>query len=156
MEADIENFNLEDEEEEPISCTRNKIIIEKKHQFFLAGKALTDGVIHFPTLKRTLANLWYPLGRKLRHGEGFCPIKKTIGTKEVFGWNSSLRAPSRVEMFTSCKWVREESPQGLQSSRNTTRMELDLRTQGNSIDEEDVTMEGRKTNGIQCWKSLQS
>ncbi|KAA3466915.1 Exo_endo_phos domain-containing protein [Gossypium australe] len=45
-------------------------------------------------------------------------------------------------MFTSSKWLREESPQGLQTSRNTTRIELDLRTQENSIDVEDVTVGG--------------
>ncbi|MBA0650109.1 hypothetical protein Goklo_017582 [Gossypium klotzschianum] len=33
MEADLENLNLEDEEEELILCTRNKITIENGHQF---------------------------------------------------------------------------------------------------------------------------
>ncbi|MBA0614886.1 hypothetical protein Godav_015117 [Gossypium davidsonii] len=62
MEADLENLNLEDEEEGPILCTRNKITIENEHQVCLVGKALIDCIIHFPALKRTLADLWHPLG----------------------------------------------------------------------------------------------
>ncbi|MBA0650108.1 hypothetical protein Goklo_017581 [Gossypium klotzschianum] len=194
MEADLENLNLEDEEEGPILCTRNKITIENEHQVCLVGKALIDCIIHFPALKRTLADLWHPLGGVIISDLGDkrylfkffyeVDIKRVIDgipwgvkvhpisgknryeicakkEKEInFGarenhWNQ--RGCFWLELFTLSTLLRcllavngsEESSQGLQSSRNPTKMELDLRTQGNSIDEEEINMGGRRTNGTQ-------
>lgn len=46
---------------------------------------------------------------KLGNGEGFCPIRKTIGVREVFfGWDQSLKAPTREELRTSSKWLKNE------------------------------------------------
>ncbi|MBA0683604.1 hypothetical protein Goari_025247, partial [Gossypium aridum] len=160
----LENLNLEDEEEEPILCTRNNITIENGHQVYLVGKALIDCVIHFLALKRTLPDLWHPLGGVIISDLG---DKRYIfkffyeGTGRVFALLGKPLEPKRLflagtlhfehpsKMFTSSKWLREESSQGLQSSRNPTKMELNLRTQGNSIDEEEFNMEGRRTNGTQ-------
>ncbi|MBA0576546.1 hypothetical protein Golob_023975 [Gossypium lobatum] len=164
MEADLENLNLEDEEEEPILCTRNKITIKNGHQVCLVGKALIDCVIHFPALKRTLADLWHPLGGVITSdlgdkryifkffyegaGRVFALLGKPLEPKRLF-LAGTLHFEHPPKMFTSSKWLREESSQGLQSSRNPTKMELDLRTQGNSIDEEENNMGGRRTNGTQ-------
>ncbi|MBA0845176.1 hypothetical protein Goarm_022921, partial [Gossypium armourianum] len=42
MEADIANFNLDDEEEAPIPCEGDLHKEDEDHQFCLVGKALTD------------------------------------------------------------------------------------------------------------------
>ncbi|MBA0799865.1 hypothetical protein Gohar_010352 [Gossypium harknessii] len=88
-------------------------------------------------------------------------ISEDLGTGRVFALLGKPLEPKRLflagtlhfehppKMFTSSKWLSEESSQGLQSSRNPTKMELDLRTQGNSIDEEEINMGGRRTNGTQ-------
>ncbi|MBA0579182.1 hypothetical protein Gorai_021445, partial [Gossypium raimondii] len=62
MEAEIANLNLEDEKEEPIPYKRDLHKEDEDYQLCLIGKALTDCVIHFSSLKRTLAYLWHPLG----------------------------------------------------------------------------------------------
>ncbi|KAK5832175.1 hypothetical protein PVK06_015975 [Gossypium arboreum] len=61
MEVDLENLKLEDEEEELIPCEKNLIEDENEHQLCLVGKASIDCVNHFPSLKRTLADLWHLL-----------------------------------------------------------------------------------------------
>ncbi|TYH95269.1 hypothetical protein ES332_A12G094400v1 [Gossypium tomentosum] len=66
MKADLANLNLEDEDdeedEEPISCEKDSIETKDDYRFCLVGKVLTDCVVHFLFLKKTLANLWHPLG----------------------------------------------------------------------------------------------
>ncbi|PPE02531.1 hypothetical protein GOBAR_DD00425 [Gossypium barbadense] len=62
MEAKIVNLNLEDEDEELILCKKDSSNEKDEHRLCLVGKALTDCVIHFPSLKRTLTDLWHPLG----------------------------------------------------------------------------------------------
>lgn len=63
MEADIANLSLEDEEEGDLIPCKGVPSEEKDDQrFYLVRKALTDCIIHFPSLKRTLADLWHPLG----------------------------------------------------------------------------------------------
>ncbi|MBA0820263.1 hypothetical protein Gohar_021953 [Gossypium harknessii] len=62
MEIDITNLNLEDEEEEPIPCEKYSSKEDDEHRLCLVGKTLIDCVVHFPSLKRTLVDLWHPLG----------------------------------------------------------------------------------------------
>ncbi|MBA0723485.1 hypothetical protein Golax_004062, partial [Gossypium laxum] len=59
--ANTTNLNLEDEEEELIPCERDPNKEDDEYWFCLVGKALTDCVIHFPSLKRTLVDLCHPL-----------------------------------------------------------------------------------------------
>ncbi|KAH1114674.1 hypothetical protein J1N35_008052 [Gossypium stocksii] len=61
MEADIANLSLKEEEEESIPYEREPNSDDEDLQFCLVGRALTDCVIHFPSLKRTIADLWHPL-----------------------------------------------------------------------------------------------
>ncbi|KAH1047509.1 hypothetical protein J1N35_038293 [Gossypium stocksii] len=62
MEADIANLNLDDEEEASIPCEGDLHKEDKDNQFCLVGKVLTNCVIHFPSLKRTLDYLWHSIG----------------------------------------------------------------------------------------------
>ncbi|PPR99376.1 hypothetical protein GOBAR_AA21288 [Gossypium barbadense] len=62
MEEEHANINLDDEEEELIPCEKDPNELKDDYQICLVGKALTECVVHFPFLKRTLANLWHPLG----------------------------------------------------------------------------------------------
>ncbi|MBA0843574.1 hypothetical protein Goarm_000750 [Gossypium armourianum] len=62
METDITNLNLEDKEEEPIPCEKYSRKEDDEHRLCLVGKTLIDCVVHFPSLKRTLVDLWHPLG----------------------------------------------------------------------------------------------
>ncbi|MBA0735304.1 hypothetical protein Gogos_019165 [Gossypium gossypioides] len=62
MEADTVNMSLEDEEEESIPCERELNNDDEDRWICLVGRALIDCVIHFLPLKRTMADLWHPLG----------------------------------------------------------------------------------------------
>lgn len=62
MKEELANLNLDDEEEELILCENDLNGLEDDYQFCLVGKALMECMVHFPSLKRTLANLWHPLG----------------------------------------------------------------------------------------------
>ncbi|MBA0704526.1 hypothetical protein Golax_016778 [Gossypium laxum] len=66
------------------------------------------------------------IGHKLGHEEGFCLVRKTIGIQEAnFGWDISLRAPTKNELFTRSKWLRDERPNGSQRGNSFNRMEID-------------------------------
>ncbi|MBA0784395.1 hypothetical protein Gotri_006889 [Gossypium trilobum] len=134
---------MDDEEEAPIPCEGDLHKEDEDHQFCLVGKALTDCVIHFLSLKRALADLWHPIGEKLGHREGFCPVRKTISTQEVeFGWDLSLRAPTRNKLLTESKWLREENPSGFQIGNNSVDMKFD-RWKNRGLDEDVTSQENR-------------
>ncbi|MBA0623527.1 hypothetical protein Godav_008985 [Gossypium davidsonii] len=146
---------------------------------------MTDSVVHFPSLRRILSDLWPPLGgvsitnngrrgmllffigwgkvkiltspfslyrflgsssqspdwgsfggtgTKLGHGEGFCPLRMTIVVHVVeFGWDASLRAPSRREAMMSRKWLQENCSGINQAGGNSFHMDVDGRGEGKSF-----------------------
>ncbi|MBA0735305.1 hypothetical protein Gogos_019166 [Gossypium gossypioides] len=76
---------------------------------------------------------------KLGHGEGFYLVRKTIEIQEViFGWNLSLRSPSRNKLLTGSIWLREELPSGIKRGNSSVGMELDGRGR-RRIDGEDFS-----------------
>ncbi|MBA0845733.1 hypothetical protein Goarm_022809 [Gossypium armourianum] len=60
MEDDLANLRLVDEEEEAIQ--EDAAAVESISQFFLVGRCLTDSVVHFPSLRNTMADIWHPIG----------------------------------------------------------------------------------------------
>ncbi|KAH1065445.1 hypothetical protein J1N35_030432 [Gossypium stocksii] len=60
MEEELANLSLLDEEEEAIH--EEGVVLENSIQFCLVGRALTDSVVHFPSLHNTMADLWHPIG----------------------------------------------------------------------------------------------
>ncbi|MBA0770301.1 hypothetical protein Gotri_018957 [Gossypium trilobum] len=60
MEDAMTNLKLLDDEEEVIhEVTGEESFI---FQFCLVGRCLTDSVVHFPSLRNTMADLWHPIG----------------------------------------------------------------------------------------------
>lgn len=80
---------------------------------------------------------------KLGHGEGFCPIHNTIGVQKVtFGWNLSLRAPTREELRASSKWLKEDGLIGAQWGALSNRMDVDKGKRIVEYDEEEDITDG--------------
>ncbi|MBA0785720.1 hypothetical protein Gotri_025374, partial [Gossypium trilobum] len=60
MEYVLANLRLVDDEEETIQ--EDVAVVENFPQFCLVGRCLTDSVVHFPSLRNTMADLWHPIG----------------------------------------------------------------------------------------------
>ncbi|MFQ6658153.1 hypothetical protein Gotur_027541 [Gossypium turneri] len=60
MEDALENLNSLDEEEEAFQ--EDEGVVCRVSQLCLVGRCLTDSVVHFPSLRNTLADLWHPIG----------------------------------------------------------------------------------------------
>lgn len=60
MEEELTNLSLLDEEEEAFH--EEGVVVEKSFQFCLVGRCLTDSVVHFSSLRNTMADLWHPIG----------------------------------------------------------------------------------------------
>ncbi|MFQ6619765.1 hypothetical protein Gotur_000229 [Gossypium turneri] len=60
MEDAMASLKLLDDEEEAI----NEVAGEENfsYQFCLVGRCLIDSVVHFPSLRNTMADLWHPIG----------------------------------------------------------------------------------------------
>ncbi|TYH63316.1 hypothetical protein ES332_D07G183300v1 [Gossypium tomentosum] len=60
MEDEMGNLNLANEEEEAFQ----EEVTEVKEDFLfcLVGSCLTDSVVHFSSLRNTMADLWHPIG----------------------------------------------------------------------------------------------
>ncbi|MBA0686925.1 hypothetical protein Goari_014492 [Gossypium aridum] len=61
MERDLAVFSLDDEEDEIVEVQRQVESIMNENEFCLVGCFLMASVIHFPTMKSTMANLWHPI-----------------------------------------------------------------------------------------------
>ncbi|KAH1106132.1 hypothetical protein J1N35_009900 [Gossypium stocksii] len=57
MEKEMANLNLSDEEEE--AFREEAVMVDTSFQLCLVGRCLTDSVVHFPSLRNTLADLWH-------------------------------------------------------------------------------------------------
>ncbi|MBA0846958.1 hypothetical protein Goshw_010029 [Gossypium schwendimanii] len=66
MEDALANLRLLDEEEEAIQ--EDEGAVNGAYQFCLVGRCLTDSVVHFPSLRNTMADLWHPIGGDLYYG----------------------------------------------------------------------------------------
>ncbi|GMI72395.1 hypothetical protein HRI_000908800 [Hibiscus trionum] len=61
---------------------------------------------------------------KIGHGEPFCPLRLSLPPNEViFGWDLSLRAPSRRGPPTPIRWLRDEVT-GLSLVESTTNAQM--------------------------------
>ncbi|KAH1096419.1 hypothetical protein J1N35_013340 [Gossypium stocksii] len=60
MEDDLANLRLWDEEEEAFQ--EDAMVGDQDYRICLVGRCLTDGVVNFPSLHNTMADLWHPIG----------------------------------------------------------------------------------------------
>ncbi|KAH1129371.1 hypothetical protein J1N35_000749 [Gossypium stocksii] len=60
MEEGLANLNLLDEEEE--AFYEDILEVNQSYHLCLVGRCLTDSVVHFPSLRNTMADLWHPIG----------------------------------------------------------------------------------------------
>ncbi|MBA0678426.1 hypothetical protein Goari_019775 [Gossypium aridum] len=60
MDDVMANMKLLDDEEEEIQEVVGAKTFD--YQFCLVGRCLTDSVVHFPSLRNTMADLWHPIG----------------------------------------------------------------------------------------------
>lgn len=62
MEEDLAHLSIEDEEEEELVVEQiDKEAKEDEFLLCLVGRALTNGALHFPSLKNILAEIWHPI-----------------------------------------------------------------------------------------------
>ncbi|KAK5812296.1 hypothetical protein PVK06_027724 [Gossypium arboreum] len=62
MEEDLGNLNIPDDKEEILEGKKDKEECEEEYKLCLVGKVLINSVVHFPSIRRTLAELWHPEG----------------------------------------------------------------------------------------------
>ncbi|MFQ6635042.1 hypothetical protein Gotur_011541 [Gossypium turneri] len=60
MEEALANLRLLDDEEEAIQ--EDEGAVNGAYQFYRVGRCLTDSVVHFPSLRNIMADLWHPIG----------------------------------------------------------------------------------------------
>ncbi|MFQ6634885.1 hypothetical protein Gotur_011428 [Gossypium turneri] len=115
MEEELANLSLLDDEEEVFQ--EEAVAMERTYQFCLVGRCLTDSVVHFPSLRNTMADLWHPiggicitdLGKNGIFSNSFMRLT-LLGIeplKIVFGWDLSLRAVVRHRNTVMSRWLRE-------------------------------------------------
>ncbi|MFQ6644067.1 hypothetical protein Gotur_017502 [Gossypium turneri] len=59
MENDLANLALTDEEEKAFE--EDEAVVDQNLHLCLVGHCLTDSIVHFPSLRNTMANLWHPI-----------------------------------------------------------------------------------------------
>ncbi|MBA0577607.1 hypothetical protein Golob_025036 [Gossypium lobatum] len=59
MEDDLANLALADEEEEAFQ--EDAVVFDQNLQLILVERCLTDSIVHFPSLRNTMADLWHPI-----------------------------------------------------------------------------------------------
>lgn len=60
MEEELANLNIVDDEEISVQAVEDEV--GTNYSMCMVGRVLTDSVVHFPSMRNMLANLWHPLG----------------------------------------------------------------------------------------------
>ncbi|MBA0555996.1 hypothetical protein Golob_026139, partial [Gossypium lobatum] len=60
MEEELANLNIVDDEEISVQAVEDEV--GTNYSMCMVGRVLTDSVVHFPSIRNMLANLWHPLG----------------------------------------------------------------------------------------------
>ncbi|KAK8607986.1 hypothetical protein V6N13_023428 [Hibiscus sabdariffa] len=79
--------------------------------------ALPGGNTHIVRFEYERLTLFCFICDKLGHGDSFCPIHAMVDPQKiVFGWDNSIRAPSRRSALQRSDWLKEETLFGSHSS----------------------------------------
>ncbi|MBA0879731.1 hypothetical protein Goshw_007737 [Gossypium schwendimanii] len=133
MESEYAGLTINEKEEEILQFQFEPKIGTEAGAFQLVGCFLTASIIHFPSMKSTMANLWHPVrgvqirdleGKRFKyerlslfcfyygrlgHSDSFCEPKMALGVEVTeMGWDLSLRAQSRRVLAMNSVWLREE------------------------------------------------
>ncbi|MBA0715697.1 hypothetical protein Golax_014583 [Gossypium laxum] len=131
MEKDLADLSLDDEEEEILQAHGQIGSVVEDTKFCLVGCFLTASVIHFPTMRNTMTNLWHlvkggfrseAMARQLsdflgkfvkydnaRHDDSFCSARMPLRVEiAMMGWDLSLRAQSKRALTMNIIWLKEE------------------------------------------------
>ncbi|MBA0849469.1 hypothetical protein Goshw_016444 [Gossypium schwendimanii] len=60
MEEELASLNIIDEEEAVFRAEAP--VVEDDYKLCMVGRCLIDCVAHFPSLRNTMTDLWYPIG----------------------------------------------------------------------------------------------
>ncbi|KAK5785976.1 hypothetical protein PVK06_040600 [Gossypium arboreum] len=107
MEENFGNLNIDEDEEIPVHFTEEDVDVVEDYSWCLMRRVLTESVVHFMSMRNTLANLWHPLrGISITN----------IGDKRVLfrAWRGLLSAPFNNGRSRGGVWVG----QFLQSATN--------------------------------------
>ncbi|KAH1057398.1 hypothetical protein J1N35_035463 [Gossypium stocksii] len=119
MEDDLANLNLVDEEEEAFQ--QEAAVVDQNMNLSLVGCCLIDSVVHFPSLRNTMADLWHPIR---------VDIQRVLGGTPWFFNNHLLllyrlqpgENPLFVQLNSSEFWVQvHDLPSGLMSEEMARR-----------------------------------
>ncbi|MBA0692981.1 hypothetical protein Goari_010501 [Gossypium aridum] len=93
MELEFAGLSLDEEEEEILRVQVDSNLVSEEEALSLVGCFLIAGIIYYPTMKSTMANLWHPVKG---HNDSFCEAKMEASVEvDEMGWDLSLRAQSR-------------------------------------------------------------
>ncbi|MBA0753303.1 hypothetical protein Gogos_021002, partial [Gossypium gossypioides] len=123
MESTFTGLSFDEEEEEILQVQGDTDSVSDKEILSLVGCFLTASIIHYATMKSTMANLWHPtfnnhllILHKLQGGrstKSFINLITVLGVEvDSMGWDLSLRAQSRRAQAMSSVWLREEGGSG--------------------------------------------
>ncbi|KAH1082626.1 hypothetical protein J1N35_022387 [Gossypium stocksii] len=62
MEEELSNLNIDEIKDIPVKFVEEEVEFDEDYNLCLVGRVLTESVMHFPSLRNMLANLWHPLG----------------------------------------------------------------------------------------------
>ncbi|MFQ6642569.1 hypothetical protein Gotur_018575, partial [Gossypium turneri] len=61
MEEELANLNIVDDDEELVQAFDDEDYAEEDFNICLLGRVLMDSIVHFPSMRNLLANLWHPI-----------------------------------------------------------------------------------------------
>ncbi|MBA0777488.1 hypothetical protein Gotri_005501 [Gossypium trilobum] len=109
MEEELANLNNADDDEELVQAFDDEDYAEEDFNICLVGRVLMDSIVHFPSMRNFLANLWHPIeGIFITEIEDKRILFKFYNKEVAFGWDISLRSPLWRATTTTSKWLQEE------------------------------------------------
>ncbi|KAH1083205.1 hypothetical protein J1N35_022966 [Gossypium stocksii] len=166
MEENFGNLNIDEDEEIPVRFTEEDVDFVEDYSWCLVGQVLTESIVHFMSMRNTLANLWHPLRgisitnigdkrglfrfyneidfKKVRAQRGFLLLRLTMEDQEMeFGWDSCLIVqPIRMAQMIS-PWLREKPKEWVRTEEKISKEQGDIQTKENQFIKHNGEIKGR-------------
>ncbi|MBA0753052.1 hypothetical protein Gogos_021653 [Gossypium gossypioides] len=143
MEDAMEDLTLMDDEDDAFQ--EDEGAVGQVNQLCLVGRCLTDSVVHFSSLRNTLADLWHPIG-------GICITE--IGEKrrrnmKVSRWLRAIDGSPYSEKNLAGVMYGNSRGSGRNSNPNLIPLGPDpIQVDGRLVKKQDGCIDNLTTNGL--------
>ncbi|KAH1046947.1 hypothetical protein J1N35_037731 [Gossypium stocksii] len=133
-EEELANLNIDEDEEVSVRSGKKEVDVGEDFNSCLVGRVLTESLVHFLSMKKSLTNLWHLLGGFMSEGMAqqfqnsirqfvkFLLVKANARRSRGGVWlGKFIKGRAKKDNATYSLWLREELKEGIRVGGRSNR-----------------------------------